>query len=68
MSRMFWNESKARWEPHPDCTCGAGTDWTERGINRPCVCRFLNPLDANGRPISYPVMEGLRETHGGEKS
>lgn len=59
---MFWNESKRQYEPHPDCTCGCFEEWALRGINRPCHCRFLRPLDSFGQPIPYPVIDGLRDS------
>ena len=56
---MFWNEEKREWQGHPDCKCGSGADWTERGINRPCVCNWLRPLDAKGQPISGTIIERI---------
>lgn len=56
---MVWNEKDRRWMPHPDCTCGQFEVWKLRGINRPCYCRWLRPLDWEGRPERFPILDAL---------
>lgn len=57
---MFWNEAKRRWERHPDCRC-------QHKDGQPCICLFLSPLDANGKPIRGTLTEkvaaGLKALH-----
>lgn len=48
---MWWDEKGKQWRKHPDCTC-------ERD---PCVCRWLDPLDQDGKPIKGTMIERLRE-------
>lgn len=51
---MWWDETRRIWVRHPDCVCGHPT-------NRPCLCRWLRPLDATGQPVPHPVIDAIRE-------
>ncbi len=58
---MFWNEKARRWERHPDCHC----QYKDGAANDPCYCRWLRPLDVEGKPIPYPAMDSMRAKFGG---
>lgn len=49
---MWWNEQARRWERHPDCRCN-------HRLDQVCMCHGLRILDDKGRPMSYPVLDGL---------
>lgn len=48
---MFWNEAARRWMPHPQCRCD----------REPCICCWLDPLDAQGRPITDTIIAEMRQ-------
>lgn len=46
---MFWNEREHRWEKHPECRCD----------HDPCTCRWLRPLDAEGKSLPAPMWDAM---------
>lgn len=57
---MWFDENAREWKAHPECKCGQFADWTERGINRPCYCMCLSPLDKDGNVLDYELINALR--------